>query len=530
MKNRMIAKIISLLLIRFAILLYSQSNLHPDEHFQSTEIGIQDIFDFKDKTRTWEWLVKDSYQENNRFEVGVGPYRSIIPVYILIHFPLFILKSISSFFSSYQTLPSTFQLILAPRISLFFLSFIIDYLLLFQTSSSNHQIIRTIYFSFSTSPSTLVFLTRPFINSFETILFTLVFFLTISIYNHFPFDLNSYRYFIKLSIWTILINFSIWSRFSFLLFSFPLISLITYESIIKSKSIISFLTLTFFTLVTIFYACWIDSNYFNYWPSIPPLNLFLYNLNLNNLSLHGLHSKWLHLFVNGPLLFGPSLWCITFWGIFNISKFQKNLYFLLSVSVIISGLGLLSIQPHQEPRFLLPLLIPICMIASHTLLTLRPTSRRLFWRLHFLHSILGTIFYGSLHQSGVIPTLSHLRESNQFNDIKSIITWKTFDFPRTLLLQTPTSDLNLINLRGLDEISMLNKVCKELKVQKGILVFPLNAFKTFEVLDLAVWYSYGFHLDMDRIDDYFENGFKGNGMCVVKVFRFCNRYLEFDQV
>ncbi|EGG08320.1 uncharacterized protein MELLADRAFT_85009 [Melampsora larici-populina 98AG31] len=300
---------------------------------------------------------------------------------------------------------------------------------------------------------------------------------------------------------------------------------------IKSKSILSFLTLTFFTLFTIFYSCWIDSNYFNYWPSIPPLNLFLYNLDWSNLSLHGLHSKWLHLFVNGPLLFGPSLWVLTFWGIYKMFRFRKNLHYLLSGSVIVSGLGLLSIQPHQEPRFLLPLLIPVCIIASHTLLTLTPTSRKVFWKLHFLHTILGTIFYGFLHQSGVIPTISYIKGSNQFEDIKSIVIWKTFDFPKTLLLRTSTSDLNLINLQGLNEISMLDKVCKELKVtQKGILVFPLNAFKTFGVLDLVVWNSFGFHLDMDRIDDYFENGFKANGICVVKIYRFCSRYLEFDQI
>ncbi|KAH9821947.1 Alg9-like mannosyltransferase family-domain-containing protein [Melampsora americana] len=531
MINRTKVKIISLILIRVLILIYSKSILHPDEHYQSTEIGIQDIFNLKEKSRTWEWIIKDSYQGNNKFEVGIGPYRSIIPVYIFIHFPLFILKSIYRSFQKYQTLPSTFQLIITSRIFLFLLSLFIDYLLLFQTDFNFHAI-KSIYLLFSTSPATLVFLTRPLINSFETILFTLVFFLTISIYRHFPLDLNSHRYFIKLSTWTTLINFSIWSRFSFLLFCFPLISLITYKSIIKSRSILSFLTLTFFTLLTIFYSCLIDSNYFNHYPSIPPLNLFLYNLNSDNLSLHGLHSKWLHCFVNGPLLFGPSIWFVTIWGTFNVTQFRNDLHFLLSLSVIVSGLAFLSIQPHQEPRFLLPLLIPICMTTSHTLLTLKPASRKLFWKLHFLHSIFGVVFYGFIHQGGIIPTISHIKEEpHQFRDKNSIITWKTFDFPKTLVLRTPTSDLNLINLRGLDEMSMLEKVCKELHVtRKGILVFPLNAFKTFEVLDLVVWNSFDFHLDMDRINDYFDAKFKGNGICMVKIDRLCHRYLEFGQI
>ena len=145
---------------------------------------------------------------------------------------------------------------------------------------------------------------------------------------------------------------------------------------------------------------------------VTPLNSILYNMNPEHLALHGIHPRWLHAVVNLPMLFGPLaasfylfvlLRPITvFWrrcshcrtrgaNIDSASSatLLQELYdgaaggaangaaggdtkrateadrrvrvYATCDACIVCGLGLLSVAPHQEPRFLLPLLLPLAI-------------------------------------------------------------------------------------------------------------------------------------------------------------------------
>jgi len=55
-------------------------------------------------------------------------------------------------------------------------------------------------------------------------------------------------------------------------------------------------------------------------PVFPCLNFLKYNSSTDNLAEHGLHPRWLHLFVNLPMLISPWLWCLAVRGIYHSFK------------------------------------------------------------------------------------------------------------------------------------------------------------------------------------------------------------------
>ena len=156
----------------------------------------------------------------------------------------------------------------------------------------------------------------------------------------------------------------------------------------------------------------IDTAYFDptrLWPPrliITPLNLLLFNLSTKNLAQHGIHPRYLHVLVNWPMLFGVGLYAVgesiavvlraevekekgrePFMRI-RESRFPCDRAALRSVAVYLSAFIvptlLLSIQPHQEPRFLLPLIVPLIMLLSKSSLFRQESPRirnyrRFFW-------------------------------------------------------------------------------------------------------------------------------------------------------
>jgi phosphatidylinositol glycan class Z len=60
--------------------------------------------------------------------------------------------------------------------------------------------------------------------------------------------------------------------------------------------------------------------------AISPFNFLLYNLSPKNLAEHGIHPRWLHLFVNLPMMVGPLLWLAVTAGIqhWRIPAEKKN--------------------------------------------------------------------------------------------------------------------------------------------------------------------------------------------------------------
>ncbi|KAI8374421.1 Alg9-like mannosyltransferase family-domain-containing protein [Radiomyces spectabilis] len=139
-----------------------------------------------------------------------------------------------------------------------------------------------------------------------------------------------------------------------------------------------------------------------------PLNNLLYNLKTENLAQHGIHPRYVHLLVNLPMLFGPLAFVFAAKFI-SMIKGAKNdaqapiIYVLLGI-VGISMAGL-SLMPHQEARFLAPMLVPlVLLVAWH--------QRRLpvaFWLLWVVFNIATLYIFGVLHQGGIVPAMAYLQ-------------------------------------------------------------------------------------------------------------------------
>lgn len=132
-----------------------------------------------------------------------------------------------------------------------------------------------------------------------------------------------------------------------------------------------------------------DSAWYGRWV-VTPLNAFLYNMDSANLALHGLHPRYLHALVNLPMLLGPVL----------VLRLRPSARWLVP-------LALLSLAPHQEPRFLLPLVAPA--IATGSSAPWRPWEMAL----HVGYHAACVGFFGFLHQAGVVPAVRALQPGSK---------------------------------------------------------------------------------------------------------------------
>ena len=74
----------------------------------------------------------------------------------------------------------------------------------------------------------------------------------------------------------------------------------------------------------------------------------------------------------------------------------------MCLGAVVSGLSVLSCAPHQEPRFLLPAIVPLVALYGTNLTERRRRWLRKFW---IQYNALLLIFFGLLHQSGVVRSL-----------------------------------------------------------------------------------------------------------------------------
>jgi hypothetical protein len=140
---------------------------------------------------------------------------------------------------------------------------------------------------------------------------------------------------------------------------------------------------------------------------VAPFNNALYNMDPANLALHGLHPRWQHIAVNGHIMFGP-LWgvalaAVLMWALTAASRRVARLLrggaeaaalskrpgttaapeappaapgswhgsprelLAWSAATLIVPLAAISTAPHQEPRFLAPLVWPLAFIGAYVL-------------------------------------------------------------------------------------------------------------------------------------------------------------------
>lgn len=177
------------------------------------------------------------------------------------------------------------------------------------------------------------------------------------------------------------------------------------------------MTLCGFLPTAVLLCVW-DTQYFGgtQW-QLTPLNNLLYNLDTNSLAIHGIHPRCTHGLVNIWLLFG---WL----PLLAVRRMWRNTQCRVLAACCLCGLSVLSMAPHQEPRFLLPLVAPLVVLAAPH----RPRGGVQLTLWLTLHAIC-TFLFGFTHQSGVVPAVAHLADQSATRTV----FYKTYPAPQGLL-------------------------------------------------------------------------------------------------
>ncbi|XP_054722840.1 GPI mannosyltransferase 4-like [Uloborus diversus] len=427
---------------RFILVFIPQTGyIHPDEHFQGPEIVYGDMLNFA-VHRTWEFN-------------SLNPIRSIFFPYLITGIASLLSLLIDTNYL-YGTKWYPYLLLILPRVLLCFLSFANDFCLymICKMLKRNHSVSLTV---FASSYVTIVYLTRTFSNSIEALIFTFFVFLLCEI--RYLFDkINeenlSNSKLRKLLLVTymlgITLTLGIFNRPTFICFAiYPLTVWIYSLSKTKCNCITKLKLFCSFCLSILSLSiCLISIDSFYYTKGnflfniiaeknlkglvLTPVNFLLYNTNKANLGAHGLHPLWLHICVNIPLLFSV-------YGVVILLHFLKILRntahkwdYMFHVLLFVTPLLLLSLIPHQEPRFLVPLITPLSLLCSYHFLHYY-LKNKFFICLWCIFNIGGVIFYGFFHQGGVFLSLSHIHTFIHAQNNSVVVYYKTFMPPYYLL-------------------------------------------------------------------------------------------------
>lgn len=175
---------------------------------------------------------------------------------------------------------------------------------------------------------------------------------------------------------------------------------------------------------------------------VAPFQFIMYNVVPGNLDKHGTHPMWLHALVNLQLLYGP-LGVFALYSALNfvaeiIMNDWKNkpgvrTVYALTMFTFIISLGLFSIFPHQEPRFLIPLTVPVVLMNAHKLRWKVGKSFKPLLTLWYAFNIGMAVFYGLVHQAGVTPAVKYIGQELQLakatNEVNVI--WSNTYMPPT---------------------------------------------------------------------------------------------------
>ena len=374
--------------------------LHPDEYFQSLEVITSDLFD-KSAFRTWEFQVTNTSK----------PIRNIAIPYLTYGISIGVLKILTKIGIMSIT---TNNLILFPRLMQLLLSFLGDYYI-YKISKLLNLNTNKCLILYSSSYITLIYLTHTFSNSIETILFSALLYYTLNSLTCIETNENAN---FNLQIIGLIACIGVFNRPTFIIYCFVPIGylLYKYKSLMKCIVLLSsysFMTaVSFVTVDTFYYTS--ELEYKNL--IVTPFNFLLYNINQDNLALHGAHPIYQHLLVNCFLLFG-----------FQYLKFYK--YFKKNVLCItfLFVIGVFSLVAHKEARFLLPLLIIICLTTSSE------TELFTWYSFNFILSIV----YGVYHQGALIESLDFVQNmfKHEGNTVigQHVFYYQTYMPPRYLV-------------------------------------------------------------------------------------------------
>jgi len=382
------------------------------------------------------------------------PLRSILPIYLGTAIPLLVLKSFSAV-CGYTI--SWYAVTVAVRLMMTFLSLVADYAAMQLAQWSRQPGTYSSAVIVATSYLSLVFYTRTFSNTMESFLFAALLCVVtrkaLQPASHIPCTF----------VISMLIVVGIFNRPTFIFYAVVpylwwLFSDGTHNAV--AKAVNSMLTaLSVCILLVVF-----DSTYFGRLDignlsvadladlasflscnlTATPLNFVLYNVQSGNLAEHGLHPRVTHVAVNMPLLF--NVLCVSFyydayWWLFVAtgSRTQKlvSMYHraVMLVILCVVPMILLSLFPHQEPRFLIPLL-PVLAALYAASVARNCVVMAPLW---VVANLVGCLFYGCIHQAGVLPCLGYLQQTRLTTVDRHVFFWHTYTAPRHPLLQPKDS-------------------------------------------------------------------------------------------
>lgn len=495
--------------IRFVFAL-SDSYIHPDEHFQSFEPLAGEFLGFSTNP-PWEFSSE-------------VPARSIALLKLL-YYPVMALAS------KFGLLP--IQMWYLARLQLMVVSWIITDWCLYRMLPTKQERIKAIFFTL-TSYVSLVYQCHTFSNSVETVLVVLTVYM-----------LNELRFLSTVSdkdyqfreVATLGLGIGIcgavgvFNRVTFpAFFVFP--AWYFLKCCWKWKLLIFFTTAPF--IAVSYFIVVADTAIFKHknisevlsepftWEQyvITPFNNLNYNSQYSNLAKHGIHLFYTHILVNLPQLLGPGIMFL-FYGFKN--RYWKTTPFIAGAS----GVVFLSLVPHQELRFLVPVVPLLCCCFDLTAFLAdekrTPVAVNVLLNCWLLFNILLGLLMGTFHQGGVVPAVEYLRSTVYLNQVSGVtqVWWRTYSPPTWMLGDTLNSTqfityndekteftidndkLNhIIDTMGLD-IKDLRGILTQVKspFSKTYLITPVASFnKNFHDRPHNRIWLYNYHLDMDHLD------------------------------
>ena len=463
------------------------SYIQPDQFFQSTEPIAGDIFE-TEVLLVWEF--------NASF-----PMRNIF-------FPQLIARPVFSLIKSSGLSDSPRVVFFGPRIVITLLSFICDYSLykLCQLSHKSSSFMMSSLIVFSSSYISTTYLTQTFSNTIETILVSLL------LVNVFKSISTNYYNFCNSFIIGSILAFGFFNRPTFVLFAMsPLIfwglshgfdggertaTQMVMQLIRRGLSLMTSFIMISMSLIfvdTLYYnqnGFQIFQNLINYRFEelfrslvITPLNFAIYNTKTSNLANHGLHPPYFHVLVSVPMAFSL-LGLFAYFDFFQKTKQSIKWLFKPTTKPVLNvfeGLCLLtfiipllgfSLIPHQEPRFLIPCVVPLCYLYANRLI-----SRKYLFIVWIVVNIILMIFYAFIHQSGVIRGVLDLNQIIDRSGQKSIdiIFCRHYLPPRHLLnipKNTPNIRIHDLSVLGLTDLDAKLNQIKVQNVTEFYLMIP----------------------------------------------------------
>ncbi|GAO49902.1 hypothetical protein SAICODRAFT_67952 [Saitoella complicata NRRL Y-17804] len=448
-----------LLVIRVLFALFSPSYIHPDEHFQ-TVAPLTSRARYDEDQLTWEWT-------------GEKPIRSVVLLWPIVG-------------SIFRLTGNNTQLaLLGLRMLWFIMSLGVDLAIPHLVAPGSAAIPLLLYAS---SYTTLTYQAHTFSNGIETILVVWSIVLC--------FRLRARPSATHSALLGLLAALGIWTRVTFPAFLLPAIVSLIPRFLCRS----SLLAASGFAFsATAFGAILVDSAYFaRDGCVITPLNNLMYNTSSANLALHGIHARYTHFVGNLPLLLGPAL----------VLVFVKIRRLGLLFWCAMSGVAIVSIFPHQEPRFLLPA-VPLILSSITSL------PGRRFWRTWLatwvIFNTVLAILMGVLHQGGVVPTLLAAKQQLAVcpSGERTMVWWKTYTPPTWLLGSMPINTRDMAGTNWDDVKSVLDASAISFPGQKWcaktLLIAPVSARRVLggtyvlEQVLVSPW-----HIGLDDLD--FEDG------------------------